>query len=318
MIRMVLFHESMDVLTSNGYKSICDITDQDQVLDMHLNPIGVKHIEKYECETELSEIRCENWYIPLYVSGERRVLIGEDVETKTMDYQVVEFKKCEDLEPGQKLASISYFERIQKESTVETTFNLGHFIGLYLGFGNVKGDTIEFKFGPSDQVIEDMQKIVKDIYPNGTIDIEKTEYLYRVVLNNNDVLEFVEQFGTGVEKTVPSKYMIPDEEYCYGIIQGLSEGEERFIRSFPITRDISRLYIYCCRVLGLQVTNNSQYISGMPTKYMLYIYKNNQSDAYQGNVVSNTKLNVSNNVMYDMELEKENATVFINNVVFQL
>jgi hypothetical protein len=325
--KMVLLHETIDILTNDGYKSIVDLKSGDTVLDMHLNPVVVSNVEKYECETELHELRCENWYIPLYMNGDHKVMIGDDKlddqvmneGEKGLKYQVVEFKEGKDIEVGTKLASLSFFERIGVEPNedIEISFNMGHLIGLYLGFGNIRDNVVEFKFGPTEQVINEMKELLEKLYPEVEMKVEKSEYIYRIQITNEKVTELLNEFGTGMEKRVPLKYMVAEDEYCYGVIKGLSEGQDNFIRSFPVSRDIARLYIYCCRVLGLQVTNNSQYLTGLPNKYVLFVYKNNQSDAYQGKVVAHNKLNQMKHRMYDVEFETENVTIFANNVVIK-
>lgn len=251
---MSFFSKNTRVLMADGhYRNISQLESGDMVLDGNLKPVRVNKISS--TIIPLLELRVRGWYCPVYCSADTKVQTAGGI------------RNVAQLTINEKLVSKDYMP--STEELFEPSYSIGYIIGLYVGYGFIN-DTLNFHFGPNDELVEETQKLLLDIF-NAKSTITKDVGCYKVVTDNQGLIDFFSAFGSRIERKVPKKYWSTNGNYLQGIYDGLVDydAEAKVCRYIPITEDMAEFFSRICSILGIKLFANN--FSPSLHMYPLYI-----------------------------------------------
>ena len=289
------FSGEVRVLLPNGvYKDISAIKIGDLVLNLRNEPVKVTNV--FQCpETPMIEVRYQNWYTPLYCTKNLQLLIADAPTNDNPSLEEVKWVSAENLNEKHNLTSEKhvyssllpndFFVDIAvpgKKLVLTPSFDLGFIFGLYSGYGSIIDGSIVFRFGPNDDLVEQVEGLLKNLF-DATADVEKNKFCYTVRSNCVQLLELFEEFGSKLERKIPQKYWSSNQEYITGLFSGLVDYEPntRVNRYIPVTKDMAEVFFWCCSLLGLTFENDT---TGIKKVYPMSV-KDKQDDAYLGSVL---------------------------------
>jgi hypothetical protein len=305
------------VLTGTGinltFKSIKDINPGDTVYNMRMEPVIVKSTHEKPI-SKIVEIRHENWYTPLYCSSNQELL--------TMNGDQISILPADKIEPDMKFT----FEKNIYSDLRETFENgpykpsqeMGIFLGLYCGYGTITETKVEFRFGPNNDLVNQVAGLISSIF-NVSSTIIKEKFCYKVQSESQTLIEFFKPFGDKFNRCLPKKYWAKNPEYIAGLYQGMIEydPETKISRFIPISRLLAEAFMWICNELSISFENDTPTcINEEPNKMTIYpLFIRNAIDDATNSSIKNITILDKSSTGYTLGVECPSNSFIVNNIV---
>ena len=320
------------LLANGGYKNISQLKPGDYVLNMCNKAVEILKVHQFSrgenaepATMSMKEIRYQNWYMPLYCSDDLELLIMQDNDEQFSEMQWV---SAQDLKLQSALTSENNIYRtlLAKEFnvpfitpktvlTLKPTYDLGLIFGLYAGYGSVNKDMVEFRFGPNEDLVEQVTDLLDTLF-DAVATIKKDEYCYRVQSESEHLVGLFNDFGSKINRHIPRSYWATDDEYVRGLFDGLVEfdPENNKSRYIPITKDMAEVFLWTCSLLGLTFENDTPPLNSSHIKVFPLFVRHEQEDSYLGKVtnISEAETECSG---WNLEVDCSTNSFIVNNLV---
>jgi len=241
--------DSARVLMSDGtYKRVSKVLAGEEVIDMDGRPVRVSYVKKH-ITRDISFLKTSNWHSAVYFADSTNVLLKDYKTGDTFWAQVGNLKANLTLEKNnflyKALPKDIYFKF--GESLLKQSYEMGLLVGLYLGYGNVHNDWVEFKIGNRIKIIEDFLKKMN------------VQVLITTVLKcfDKNMYDLFLSFGNKANRTLPVEYRSSDQDYVKGLYDGMTNFNSQKNYDFLITMSLNlcEVMYYVCNILDLRAKN---------------------------------------------------------------
>ena len=333
---MVRLHSSCELIDENGYyKKIQDLQPGDFIMNANLVPIQIRDIRSLPNSYECQEIRHENWYIPFYCDKETNLCTTiSNTTPQSFQFNTISFKTASMVSKDDSLGSIINIYREMFEDkpnivygydevkSVGISYDLGVWLGLYLGFGNFSRESnreIIFRFGPNQSICDRLKKLTYTLFSaentNLKVHILESNDIFTVHILCDDIYELVTRLGTGITKSLPRPFLVRNTNYMLGLIDGLTDfdNQNQFMQFFPVNREIAKLISIACSFTGIRFSNQS---SVLTNSFLIHVNPNDQppDDTFIGKVIESNSKTMDNFI----ELEfNDSDLIIVNNIIIK-
>jgi hypothetical protein len=315
------FSGDSQVLVENGqYKSIDSLTVDSTVINMKGELVKVKSVHN-EVKQQLVEVRHENWYTPTYCSDSCQVLTS--VANEEVKLPEIKWMPVKDLVKGQDLTvDVNYYKELPEtgeflfnESTVKYTREIGYLFGMYAGYGSTNGNTVEFKFGPNNELVDSLKLLVKNLF-NLEMSIDKGEFIYTCSVQSTEFSQLFNEFGPKLSRQLPLRHWINESEYLIGLFQGLVEYDvdSKISRYIPLSKGMGQVFAWVCNRLGLVFENDTPSLDDLKIKVYPVFVRRDHDDTTVGKI-QNVSTKTYELDGWNLTTNDESNTFIVNGVV---
>lgn len=326
---MGFFSEESRVLLANGeYKDIKDVMPGDYVYNMHSETAKVLDVTKQE--QGIIEIKYSGWYAAINCTGESELLVIEEREDGISE---MKWMKAEDLRQDVSFMSETNiyrdilpgkfsipFRTMKKNLSLECTYEIGLLFGLYAGYGYIEENTINFTFGPNEELVKKLQELLLENL-KAESKISKDNYCYNLTVDcniseNKHMLEIFQEFGEKMERKVPKKYWVNDENFIRGLFDGLVEydPENNSSRLISVSKFLSETMVWICSILGYEMINQSQILPESNITVYPLLINNKNDDSVIGKIIE-IKKSMEKSTVYNLTVDCPTKSFIVNGLV---
>nr|QBK87508.1 MAG: hypothetical protein LCMAC201_04180 [Marseillevirus LCMAC201] len=322
---MSYFSSDTQVLLADGsYKNITLIKPDDYVLNMRNEAVKVIKVHTAP-KVNMMELRYQNWYTPFYCTLSTQFLVTVE---PLQELSETKWLTGSDLQKDMCLTSESnlYYSILPKDFELaldtpmrilllRSSYNLGLIFGLYAGYGSIIDDQIEFRFGPNEELIDQIAELLNELDADTVV--VKDNYCYQVKCSSAHIVELFSEFGTKINRTIPKKYWSSDKEYVRGLYEGLIEFDpiNNISRYIPVDKEMAEVFLWVCSLLGATFENDTPRIDQRVMQVYPLFVKDDQDDSYLGKI---THVDVNSNVtlsQWNLEVACPTNSIIVNNLV---
>ncbi len=255
------FSADTQVLLANGtYKNVSLLKPDDYVLNMNKKAVKVKKVLQGPA-IGMTELQYSNWYSSFHCTRELEILIKDSSPKKEEDDTIWTLADKLVTDNILSLGDYPYALKLPNEFNIPIitpkkiailtpTYHLGLIFGLYAGYGSIVNDSVEFRFGPNDELVKNVSEFLTDQFDAETF-IEKDEHCYKVHSNSAHLLDFFSEFKSKLYRTIPNKYWSSKEDYVHGLFDGLIEFDPKTMvsRYISVTKEMAEIFLWICSIL---------------------------------------------------------------------
>ena len=314
-----LFSSESRVLLADGtFQSISKLVVGDILLNKNKKVTKVTNIVKGE-KVSMTEVRYENWYTALYCTGNVQVFAQLKDEEPTW-VNVSELTSEHSFHSNHECYSSSLqpnFNLQIKDKNLTATYETGLLFGLYSGYGNISENELVFRFGPNESLLTQVQELMVELLDTTPV-IEKDEYCFQIKTTDSDVIEFFSEFGTKLERHIPTRYFASNDKFVQGLFQGLIDydPDNKISRFIPVSQKMAESFLVICSLLKLCFMNDTP--SPKADKRVLHVYPLFVKDDTE----EHTNCKFFTSILFDLEhegwtleVEDSEGGFIVNNVV---
>lgn len=320
--------ESEILLADGSYKNICQLSTDDLVLNMRGEPVAVTKIDR-STVSNMMEIRYNNWYKPFYCTDNCKLLTSRQDEDSTFEEET--WTTAKDLVKGIFITSESNIYRslyqkdfeyalsaLDKNYLLKPTYELGLLFGLYAGYGDINNDSVQFKFGTNDELVNNVSEILNRLFDVSTT-IDRQEFIYTITATSSHLVNLFSSFNDKLYRKIPRIYWASNIEYVRGIYHGLIDFDidNNISRYIPISNEMAQAFVWICSVLGLSFRNDtpSSNDDSVINVFPLFV-TNDSDDSYLGEITDITYSAIEEPVIgWNITVGCPTNSVIVNNLV---
>ena len=244
------------VMLANGQcKYITDLEKGDWLYSENGKKVKVKNI--IQEKKLLKKIIYMNWFTHTICSDNVNVKIQSKDNT-------VYVPICQDLD---KNAYYLHFYKFSDLFNIPILINdnfinltptkeLGYLFGLYLGYGEIIENKLQFTIGPNENIAINIKNSLKKLFNSESFISQDENTNYIIESNDNYLIELFSEFGDLSIRKLPFKYLAKDYEYMEYLLIGLTEYNniEQYSQVITMSVDIAELATIISFYLELPIT----------------------------------------------------------------
>lgn len=322
------FSANSRVLLADGsYKNISEIAVGDKVLNKDSQVVNVTAVEKGP-KTNLIQVQYQNWYAPLYCTGDAQIW-GKNRDAEKFEWLNASEISNEHVHKSNKQVYLSSlqdsFKVTVKDRTLEPNYDLGLLFGLYAGYGSISAASVAstasassatsselvFRFGPNESLLTQVGELLSKLFGAESTTV-KDEYCYQLRTTDSETIKFFKEFGSKLERRVPARYLATDESFVQGLFQGLIDFDPntKVSRYIAVSRDMAELFACVCSLLELSFNHDNTRSDKSIHVYPLSVQneQENVSAFYQA-VLTDTESDI-----WSLQVDGPNQSFIVNNL----
>jgi hypothetical protein len=250
------------LMASGEYRPISKLKSGNMVVNMDGKSVKVMGTVQTS-DKQMVQITHRNWYKPFYCTETQEILAdGRWVRASEV--------RTERVLTAPTTVKVSSFNKTVADETV--SYNLGALFGLYCGYGGINNGKVQFVFGPNDEIDRQVCDTLKELF-DVTAEVERNEKIHRVTVDDPKLIELFSEFGSKVDRRLPGRWCVADNDYMLGIFTGIVEYDRQTdcVRYICISEKMVEIFLDLCRNLGYTVVSERCETEGAMSIYLLKV-----------------------------------------------